>query len=178
MVDFTGLPIITFQMIDQTWSVAILACVPNITIETREVRSGGDGVLNVQPRPIGGKLLTRQGNLHPVQTTSLFSIATLSLSTDGGTLTGDQVQYSSFGSQVQADLLFGKDQFSALPGLDAPYGTNVTLSLAPLGNITEGYTQIIQSAAKCVSLVSFFVSRLVLVVRFLSTHTRRAHPLT
>ncbi|KAF8834837.1 hypothetical protein BDN67DRAFT_975740 [Paxillus ammoniavirescens] len=147
-VDFKGLPTITFQMIDQTWSVAILACMPNITIETREVRSGGDGVLNVQPRPVRGKLLTRQGNLHPVQTTSLFSIATLSLSTDGGTLTGDQLQYSSFGSQVQADLLFGKDQFSALPGLGAPYGTNVTLGLAPLGNITEGYTRIIQSAAK------------------------------
>ncbi|KAF8844778.1 hypothetical protein BDN67DRAFT_962745 [Paxillus ammoniavirescens] len=146
-IDFTGLPTITLQMIDQTWSLVILACVPSITIETREVRSGGDGLLSVQPRPVG-ELLTRQGNLHPVQTTSLFSIATLSLSTEGGSLSGDQSQYSSFGSQVLVDLLFGEKLISVPPGADLPYGANVTLSLAPLGNITEGYTQIIQSAAK------------------------------
>ncbi|KAF9224514.1 hypothetical protein BS17DRAFT_78332 [Gyrodon lividus] len=147
-LNFMGLPTVTIEMIDQTWSMAILACVPNITIETREVRNEGHGLLDVRPRPVG-RPLAQQGNLHPVQTTSLFSIATLSLTQSAGTLSGNLVQYGSLGSQLQVDLFFGKQQIAGLPGIGAPYGTNVSLNLVPLGNITNGYTQIIRSATKC-----------------------------
>ncbi|KAF9233532.1 hypothetical protein BU15DRAFT_80027 [Melanogaster broomeanus] len=148
MLDLTGLPTFTIEVSDQTWSIAILVCVPNVTIETREVRNEGQGLLNVQPRPMT-RQLARQGNLHPVQTTSLFSIATLSLTQSGGSMTGtDRSDYSSLGSQVQGAVLYGKQQWEGLPGDTAPDGTNVTITLAPLEDITKGYTQIIQSAAK------------------------------
>ncbi|KAF9233530.1 hypothetical protein BU15DRAFT_80023 [Melanogaster broomeanus] len=147
VLNLTGLPTFTVEMSGQTWSLAILACVPNITIETREVRNEGDGLLNVRPRPMG-RQLAQQGNLHPVQTRSLFSIATLSLTESGGQTTGDQAEYYALGSQVQGAVLYGKQQWEGLPGISAPYGTNATLTLAPLEDITKGYTQIIQSAAK------------------------------
>ncbi|KAF9236450.1 hypothetical protein BU15DRAFT_77031 [Melanogaster broomeanus] len=121
-----GLPTFTIEIYDQTWSMTILVCVPNVTIETRE--------------------LTRQGNLHPVQTTSLFSIATMSL-TEGAGPGEDGSEYDSLGSQVQGEVLYGKQQWDGLPILASPR-TNLTITLAPLEDITKGYTQIIQSAAK------------------------------
>ena len=139
----------TIALTDQTWSMAILTCIPNITIETREVRNDGHGMLSVQPLPAGSSPLTRQGNLNPVQTTALFSIATMSLSVSAGALSGKRVEYSPLGSQVQGDVLFGKAQFEGLPGTDAPQGTLATISPAPIDDIIQGYTQILQSAAKC-----------------------------
>lgn len=134
--------------------MAILACIPNITIETREVRNNGDGVFSVQPLPAGGQL-TRQGNLNLIQTTALFSIATMSLSQNAGPLSETQIQYTPLGSQVQGDVLFGKTQFESLPGNDVPYGTMATIVPAPIENVTQGYTQILRSSAKCAFIVSF-----------------------
>ncbi|KAH0839482.1 hypothetical protein J3R83DRAFT_294 [Lanmaoa asiatica] len=148
-LDLTGLnTTFTIALTDQTWSMAILACIPNITIETREVRNDGHGVLTVQPLPAGNHL-TRQGNLNPVQTTALFSIATMSLTQSAGALSGNHGEYFTLGSQVQGDVLFGKAQFEGLPGINAPVGTSATISPAPIEDITQGYTQILQSAAKC-----------------------------
>lgn len=138
----------TLAFTDQTWSLAILTCLPNITIATREVRNDGHGVLSVQPRPAGTQL-TRQGNLNPIQTTALFSIATMSLPQGAGALSGTQVEYVSLGTQVQGNILFGQAQFESLPGSDAPQGTVTTLTPAPIEDITQGYTQVIRSAAKC-----------------------------
>ena len=145
----------TITFTDQTWTMAILVCLPNITIETREVRNNGFGLFSVQPLP-AGRQLTRQGNLNPIQTTALFSIATMSVTTKAGPLSGNFIEYSSLGSQVQGDVLYGKAQFDNLPGLNSPEGTLVTISLAPIENITQGYTQILQSAAKCVFLHPVF----------------------
>ncbi|KAF9236444.1 hypothetical protein BU15DRAFT_77025 [Melanogaster broomeanus] len=149
-LDLTGLPTFTAEMSNQTWSVAILVCVPNVTIETREVRNEGHGLLDVQPRPMT-RQLARQGNLHPVQTTSLLSVVALSLTQSAGSmLATDRISYWPLGSQVQGEVLYGKQQWDGLPGSTAPDGTNVTITLAPLEDITRGYAQIIQSAAKCV----------------------------
>ncbi|KAF9236448.1 hypothetical protein BU15DRAFT_77029 [Melanogaster broomeanus] len=151
MLDLTGLPTFSIEVSDQTWSMAILVCVPNVTIETREVRNEGLGLLDVQPRPMTRRF-ARQGNLHPIQTTSLLSIATLkvSLMQGAGSMlsTADRGQYWPLGSQVLGAVLYGKQQWEGLPGISAPNGTNVTITLAPLEDITKGYTQIIQSAAK------------------------------
>ncbi|KAF9236446.1 hypothetical protein BU15DRAFT_77027 [Melanogaster broomeanus] len=147
-LDLAGLPTFTIEMSDQTWSMAILVCTPNVTIETREVRNEGHGLLDVQPRPMA-RQFAQQGNLHPVQTISLLSIATLSLTESAGSMTWtDRGDYWPLGSQVQGAVLYGKQQWEGLPGDAAPYGTNVTITLAPLEDITKGYTQIIQSAAK------------------------------
>jgi len=164
-LDMTGLnTTFTVALTDQTWSMAILACIPNITIETREVRNDGHGLLSVQPLPAGHQL-TRQGNLNPIQTTALFSIATMSLAESAGALSGTRIQYYSLGSQVQGDVLFGKALFEGLPGTDAPYGTTATISPAPIENITQGYTQILQSVSKCPLLD--LVLLLVYLVEFL-----------
>ncbi|KAG9316978.1 hypothetical protein JVU11DRAFT_1158 [Chiua virens] len=137
---------LTIALTDQTWSMAILTCLPNITIETREVRNEGQGILSVQP--LGGdSKLTRQGNLNAIQTTALFSIATMYLQ-DAGQLTGSRVEYSSLGSQVQGDVLFGQAQFEGLPGIGATTGTLATISPVSIENITQGYSRIIQSSAK------------------------------
>ncbi|KAF8554663.1 hypothetical protein OG21DRAFT_1037027 [Imleria badia] len=78
-LDMTGVyNTFTIASANQTWTMAILACLPNIKIETREVRNDGHGLFSVQPLP-AGRQLTRQGNLNPIQTTALFSIATMSL---------------------------------------------------------------------------------------------------
>ncbi|KAF9236441.1 hypothetical protein BU15DRAFT_77022 [Melanogaster broomeanus] len=146
-LDLTDLPTFTIEMSNQTWSMATLVCMPNITIETREVRNEGHGLLEVQPRPATGQL-AQQGNLHPVQTTFLFSIATSSLTLSGGPMTVNRSDYLALGSQVQAEVLYGKQQWEGLPGLGAPEGTNVTITPAPLEGIVKGYTHIIQSAAK------------------------------
>ncbi|KAF9233534.1 hypothetical protein BU15DRAFT_66529 [Melanogaster broomeanus] len=148
MLDLAGFPTFTVEMSNQTWSMATSVCVPNVTIETREVRNEGHGLLDVQPRPLT-RQLAQQGNLHPVQTTSLFSTTTLSLTQSAGSMIStDRGNYFPLGSQVQGAVLYGKQQWEGLPGNTAPYGTNVTITLAPLEDITEGYTQIIQSAAK------------------------------
>ncbi|KAF9233536.1 hypothetical protein BU15DRAFT_66531 [Melanogaster broomeanus] len=148
-LDLTGLPTFTAEVSNKTWSIAVLVCVPNVTIETRELRNEGHGLLDMQPRPMK-RQLARQGNLHPVQTTSLFSVVTHSLTESAGSmLATDRSLYSQLGSQVQGAVLYGKQQWDGLPGNTAPNGTNVTITLAPLEDITRGYAQIIQSAAKC-----------------------------
>jgi hypothetical protein len=137
--------------------MAILVCIPNITIETREVRNDGYGVFSVQPLPAGGQL-TRQGNLNLIQTTALFSIATMSLTQSAGQLSETQIEYTSLGSQVQGDVLFGKGLIESLPGYDVTDGTMVTIFPAPIEDITQGYTQILRSSAKCTFIVSFSFS--------------------
>lgn len=147
-LDLTGIDTaFTIALTDQTWSMAILACIPNITIKTREVRNDGHGRLSVQPL-LAGIQLKRQGNLNPIQTTAMFSIATMSLTQNAGALSGTQVQNYQLGSQVQGDVLFGKAQFEGLPGTNAPAGTSATIAPAPIEDITKGYTQILQSASK------------------------------
>ncbi|KAF8436820.1 hypothetical protein L210DRAFT_3505600 [Boletus edulis BED1] len=146
-LDLTGLnTTFTIAFTDQTWSMATLVCKPNLTIETREVRSNGHGLLTVQSLP-AGRQLTRQGNLNAIQTPPLFSIATKSLTQSAGVLTGKRQSYG-LGSQVQGQVLFGKTQFDNLPLIDAPFGTLVTIGPAPIEDITQGYAQVLQSSAK------------------------------
>ncbi|KIJ58291.1 hypothetical protein HYDPIDRAFT_34328 [Hydnomerulius pinastri MD-312] len=121
--------------------MAILACVPNLTIETREVRNEGSNSLSVQPRLPGSHQLTRQGNLHPVQTPSLLSIATKSITQSSDAPSNGSDVYFFVGSRAQTDMLFGKGQIAGLPGLGSAFNTNVTINLAPIADITDGYTQ-------------------------------------
>ncbi|KAF8436819.1 hypothetical protein L210DRAFT_3547694 [Boletus edulis BED1] len=146
-LDLTGLnTTFTLALTDQSWTMAILACQPNTTIETREVRSDGHGLLSVQPLP-PGRQLAHQGNLNTIQTTALFSVATKSLSTGAGQLTASSSGFG-LGSQVQGELLFGKAQFDGLPTSD-PFSASVaTISPAPVENITQAYIQVLQPAMK------------------------------
>ncbi|KAG6375190.1 hypothetical protein JVT61DRAFT_3399 [Boletus reticuloceps] len=146
-LDLTGLnTTFTMALTDQTWTMAILACLPNTTIETREVRSDGHGLFSVQPLP-PGRQLAHQGNLNTIQTTALFSVATKSLTRGAGQLSAASTSFG-LGSQVQGELLFGKAQFDGLPTSD-PFSVSVTtISPAPVENITQAYMQVLQPVMK------------------------------
>lgn len=148
----------TISLANQTWSFAILACIPNITIETREVRNDGQGLLSVQPLP-AGRQLTRQGNLNPTQTPALFSYVTSSLQMVS--VTSSQNTYPELGPQVMSEFLFGKAQIDALSGSD-DVGVSVSVTPAPIENITQSYTQVIRSGAKRAFLDPLFVVALFL----------------
>ncbi|KAN0097968.1 hypothetical protein V8E55_002414 [Tylopilus felleus] len=148
IIDLTGISTtFTIAFTDQTWSLAILACNPNITIETREVQNEGYGLLSVQALPAGAQL-SRQGNLNPIQTTALLSIVATSLWSNTGSLISVPNHNPDLGSQVLGEVLFGKAQYDNLPGPDSAPGETVTVTPAPIANITQGYIQILQSTAK------------------------------
>lgn len=158
IIDLTGISTtFTIAFTDQTWSLAILACNPNITIETREVRNEGYGLLSVQALPAGAQL-SRQGNLNPIQTTALLSIVATSLWSNTGSLISVPNHNPDLGSQVLGEVLFGKAQYDNLPGPDSAPGETVTVTPAPIANITQGYIQILQSTAKRTLLELVFLS--------------------
>ena len=112
-LNFTGIPTLTIQLPPaitftgyQSWHLAFLVCKPNAIIETREVRAEGGAQLTVQPLS-EGKQLTSQGNLFPLDATTMLSFA-LSSITDIGPLNFSSM--SSLGSKPQQNFLFGSQQ--------------------------------------------------------------------
>ncbi|KAG2123484.1 hypothetical protein DEU56DRAFT_49736 [Suillus clintonianus] len=140
--DFTDIPTLQFTAPNNTYELAFLVCKPNIVIETREVRTQGSFIFEVQPLP-EGKAYPRQGNLDHTQTSFMLSIATSVLSSDSGPQTS---AWFGLGSETQVNFLFSDAQMNAIDL--SKLGVTITLQPVPLKNLTQGYTQIVQAAAK------------------------------
>ncbi|KAG0698077.1 hypothetical protein DFH29DRAFT_121497 [Suillus ampliporus] len=140
--DLTGIPTLKFTAPNNTYELAFLVCKPNITIETREVRTQGSFILEVQPLP-EGKVYPRQGNLDFMQTSFMFGVATSSLSTESGPATST---WYGLGSETQVNFLFSDAQMNAIDPNNI--GGTITLQPSPLETLTQGYTQIARAAAK------------------------------
>ncbi|TCD68236.1 hypothetical protein EIP91_011305 [Steccherinum ochraceum] len=142
--DLSGLPVVNVtkhnsnaSLPDMTFDLSFLICDPHIDLETREVRNDGHGMLTVGDvnYPV------RQGNLDPTQTNLLFSNILSRISDGAGPAVA---QIPTLGSEGLAVLLFG------------PNATNVTrddlhsltVKPAPIANITDTYTHMLQSASK------------------------------
>jgi len=109
--------------------LGILLCSPHASIQTRQVRTTGNGIFTL------GKQQPSVGNLDPDQTNYVLSFVLSYLATCSGPLDVD------VGTDMMIRLIFG-DKFQAF--LNTPP--------APLTNITAVYKQAVQSAMK--SLVS------------------------
>ncbi|KAJ3481629.1 hypothetical protein NLI96_g7530 [Meripilus lineatus] len=125
-----GRPIIEPDEIS-VYNVAFLVCSPNIVIETREVRNDGHGQLTVMETSYTPK----QGNLHPGQTSVMFSTALRELGKSGGP------SNSMFHTESLAILLFGPTVMTQEP-------SNHSFHPLPAADITELYTRMLHSATK------------------------------
>jgi len=152
-LNFTEIPTITIQlpfatiMEYQLWRVAFLVCKPNAIIETREVRAEGGAQLIVQPLR-EGKQLTSQGNISPLDATTMLSFALSSITNTGPP---NSSSMSGLGSNLQQDFLFGSQQVNAWPDFVAANASDtvvVNASFLPITNLSEGFAQILQSASK------------------------------
>jgi hypothetical protein len=157
-LNFTGIPTFTIQLPPsmtfagyQSWDLAILVCKPNAVIETREVRAEGSARLSVQPLS-DGKQLTGQGNLFPLDTTTMMSFALSSLNSVGP---NNDSSLMGLGSQLERNFLFGSQQVNSWPGLSAASGAKiVNASFLPVANLSAGFAQMLQSASKGAFLVA------------------------
>jgi hypothetical protein len=140
--NYTGIPTLQFTAPGNSYELAFLVCKPNITIETREVRTQGSFILDVQPLP-EGKPYPRQGNLDFVETSFMLGVSTSYLSADSGPQTST---WYGLGTETQVNFIFSDFQMNAID-LST---TNVTVTLQPLPiqNLTQRYTKIVQAAAK------------------------------
>lgn len=140
--DLTDIPTLNFTAPNNTYELSFLVCKPNITIETREVRTQGSFILEVQPLP-EGKAYRRQGNLDLMQTTFMLGVATSYLSSDSGPQTST---WYGLGPETQVNFIFSSAQMDAIDL--STTGVTKTIQPVPLENLTQGYTQIVQAAAK------------------------------
>jgi hypothetical protein len=140
--DLTDIPTLKFTAPNNTYELSFLVCKPNITIETREVRTQGSLILEVQPLP-EGKSYRRQGNLDLMQTSFMLGVATSYLSVDSGPQTST---WYGLGSETQVNFIFSRAQMNAID--QSTIGVTTKLQPIPLENLTQGYTQIVQAAAK------------------------------
>ncbi|KAG1767558.1 hypothetical protein EDD22DRAFT_875473 [Suillus occidentalis] len=140
--DLTDIPTLKFTAPNNTYDLSFLVCKPNITIETREVRTQGSLILEVQPLP-EGKAYRRQGNLDLMQTSFMLGVATSYLSLDSGPQTS---AWYGLGSETQVNFIFSPAQMNAIDL--STTGVTTKLQPIPLENLTQGYTQIVQAAAK------------------------------
>ena len=151
-----GLPKVRFNVNSTIWEAVYLVCTPGTIIETREVRSIGDGQLTVTPPPPSGPGYTRQRNLDWGQMNLLLSGSFTG--TDGsvqGGGAGPPFVPTSFdlGSKLQASLFFGMATVNEFNGTEAspspvPASSSVVLTPLPAENITQAYVQIMSSAVK------------------------------
>ncbi|KAH8102893.1 hypothetical protein BXZ70DRAFT_757390 [Cristinia sonorae] len=128
---------------DTVFDMAFLICNPNTDIETREVRNDGRGILTV----FDTNYPIRQGNLHPIQTNLMLSNVLSQLSDSGGPSVPGAYQLQS---EAEARLIFGDN----VPNLDSlpefASGSVLTISPAPIENITEAYTRMLRSTSKLI----------------------------
>ncbi|KAF8636258.1 hypothetical protein AX16_011028 [Volvariella volvacea WC 439] len=138
---------VNFDGDDGVLHVAILACSPNLSIETVEVQNQGMGLTisrtsDLPTSGINGQV-PRQGNIDQREGDRLL----MSLFTQLGLDTSPAILSSwNEGSQVQASLICGWDRIKS-------ESENPLLELMgcipmPISNITAMYTKYIQSAAK------------------------------
>ncbi|KAI9568168.1 hypothetical protein HD554DRAFT_2172561 [Boletus coccyginus] len=144
-VDFTDVPSMGFSSIGADYELGFLVCKPNITIETREIRTGGSVTLEVQPVTDDTPPYPRQGNLDWTQTSLLVAYSLSALTTESGP---ESSAYRGLGSETQADFIFGRDQLDTIP-TSAEYD-NTSMVLKPLSPdlLAQGYTEIVKAAMK------------------------------
>ncbi|KAG2139690.1 hypothetical protein DEU56DRAFT_911953 [Suillus clintonianus] len=151
-LNFTGIPTFTLELppsmtFGQTnvLQLACLVCKPNAVIETCEVRAEGGAMLSVQPLS-EGKQLARQGNLFPLDTTTMLSFALSSMQNAGPSNYNGTMD---LGSQPLVKFFFGSEQVESWPGLDNGSGSEfVNVTFLPVGNLSTCFGQMLQSASK------------------------------
>ena len=112
--------------------LAFLLCYPHVSIQTRQVRSTGNGNLTL------GKHQQSQGNIDFYQANYLLSSVLLEFATSSGP--------TSFSGQVGSDLM--QKLIFGSPGQPTSCSDIVVCKPAPLADIASVYGQIIQSAMK------------------------------
>ena len=138
--DLTGLPYLEADTGsgNQTYHAAILMCTPNYVMETREIRSDGQGGLAVIE---DGRKLQKQGNLNPSQLGLLLNTALNQYQFSSG----PQFQIQDSSTLGQMELLFGQDQVS---NVNSTFGAQTTLKPLPGSNISDTYTTVVHAAVK------------------------------
>ncbi|KAG8721212.1 hypothetical protein FRC09_008262 [Ceratobasidium sp. 395] len=140
-IDFTGVPIQQFTStadlgtanpVDMSLDVGVLVCDPRASIETREVRMGGSGVIKVIE---DGRTFVRQGNLRIAQVKFLLAKALQAYTSSSGPATG----FKGIGKAAQVRLFFG-------PTGNATETT--TLKPLPVDQLARGYNLAIQTAMR------------------------------
>ena len=146
-VDFTNVPSMRFSTIGADYELGFLVCKPNITIETREIRTQGSMTLQVQPLAEGASSYPRQGNLDWTQTSLLVSYSLSGLSTDSGP---ESSAWFGLGSETQVDFLFGSDQMDSVPNGSNVVYENTTMTIKPFSTdqLAQGYTQLVKASMK------------------------------
>ncbi|KAH0825775.1 hypothetical protein J3R83DRAFT_8867 [Lanmaoa asiatica] len=145
-VDFTDVPSMGFSSIGADYELGFLVCKPNITIETREIRTQGSMTLAVQPLADSASPYPRQGNLDWTQTSLLVAYSLSGLTTDSGPASS---AWFGLGSATQADFIFGSDQMNSIPWSDVNYeNTTMVLRALPPDQLAQGYTQMVKASMK------------------------------
>ena len=121
-IDLSNVP--TLQFSNEN-IIAMLLCSPNISIQTRQVRTTGNGIFTL------GQYQQRQGNLDLVGVNFLLGNILSEFATSSGPPQVDM------GTDMMIRLFLGNN-----------YNLNSNTPPAPLTNITTMYKQIIQSATK------------------------------
>ncbi|TFK67420.1 hypothetical protein BDN72DRAFT_843023, partial [Pluteus cervinus] len=91
-LDLSSIPTFELSGLDAEMQVGVLGCVPNLKVETREVRSVGAGSLVVFPNQYKS-----QGNINPAQAAFLLSNSVSGIADDAGPILG-----SGLGTKVAA----------------------------------------------------------------------------
>lgn len=144
-IDFTDIPSLGFNSVGADYELAFLVCKPNITIETREIRTQGSMTLGVQPLPPGASPYPRQGNLDWTQTSLLAAYSLSALTTDSGP---ESSAWNGLGSGTQAGFMFGSGQLNSIP--TSQIYENTTMVLKPLSTdqLAQGYTKMVTASMK------------------------------
>ncbi|KAG6370754.1 hypothetical protein JVT61DRAFT_10956 [Boletus reticuloceps] len=162
-IDFTDVPSLRFSSIDADYELGFLVCKPNLTIETREIRTQGSMTLEVQPLADGASPYPRQGNLDWTQTSLLVAFSLSALTSDSGPASS---AWNGLGSVTQTHFVFGKDQINSVP-TSVNY-ENTTMLLKPLSTdqLARGYTEMVKASMKrrIATVQQIFVSSLPHVV--------------
>jgi len=144
-VDFTDVPSMGFSSIGADYELGFLVCKPNITIETREIRTGGSMTLEVQPLADGAPPYSRQGNLDWTQTSLLVAYSLSALTNDSGPASSAR---PGLGSETQANFVFGRDQLNTVPTSVNYDNTSMVLKPLSPSQLAQGYTQMVKAAMK------------------------------
>lgn len=144
-VNFTDVPSMSFSSIGADYDIGFLVCKPNITVETREVRTQGSMTLEVQPLAEGTSPYPRQGNLDWTQTSLLLSYSLSGLTTDSGPASS---AWNGIGSGTQAHFIFGSGQMDSIPSGPQYEGTTMVLTPLSLDQLAQGYTEMVTISTK------------------------------
>jgi hypothetical protein len=144
-IDFTDVPSMVFSSIGADYEIGFLVCKPNITIETREVRTQGSMTLEVQALADGASPYPSQGNLDWTQTSLLVAYSLSGLTTDSGPASS---AWNGLGSGTQADFIFGSDQMNSIPTGVSSEGTTMIIKPFSTDQLAQGYTDMVKASMK------------------------------